>query len=121
MQRSLPPGPEDTGETAMMRGHRYYRKPDPLLLLVAAVALGVVTTTVVNAGERDLFATAALSASQFSVDQGMVGTDIGTRGARLQVSLSPPPEVETSLIRSGASERDLDHLSSIFLSLYYPW
>ncbi len=105
----------------MIRGHRHHRKPDPLLLLVAAVALGVVTTTVVNAGEPIVFTTPALSGSQFSTGQGVVGTAIGARGARLQVSLSPPPEVETSLIRSGANERDLERLSDIFLSLYYPW
>ena len=99
----------------MIRGHRHHRKPDPLLLLVAAVALGVAMTTVVNAGERDLYA------SQFSVDQGIVTTAIGAKGACLQVSLSPPPEVETSLIRSGANERDLERLSDIFLSLRYPW
>jgi hypothetical protein len=105
----------------MMRGHHHYRKPDPLLLLVAAVALGVVMTTVVNAGEPVMVTTPALSGSQFSTDQGVVVTDIGARGTRLQVSLTPPPEVEASFIRSGASERDLDRLSDIFLSLHYPW
>ncbi len=36
----------------MIRGKCHYRKPDPLLLLAAAVVLGVVMTTAAIAGER---------------------------------------------------------------------
>ena len=105
----------------MKREHRRYRKPDPLLLLAAAVALGAVMTTAVNAGERTGFATSGLSGSQFPTSHGLVATSIGASGARLQVSLTPPPEVEASFLGSGANQRDLDRLSDIFLSLHYPW
>jgi hypothetical protein len=99
----------------MIGGHRYYRKPDPLLLLVAVVALGALMTSVVNAGE------VALPGADGSPSLGLLGTDIGARGARLQVSLTPPPAVEASFLNSGASERELNGLSDIFLSLHYPW
>ncbi len=99
----------------MMNGHHHYRKPDPLLLLVAAVALGALMTTAVNAGEDTAFARPTGSG------QGLVATDIGATGARLQVSLTPPSEVEASFLNSGAKQRDLDRLSDIFLSLRYPW
>jgi hypothetical protein len=102
----------------MMSGHRHYRKPDPLVLLVAAVALGALMTSVVNAGEGP--ATAGPGAGT-GLSSGLIGTDLGTKGARLQVSLTPPPEVEASFLGSGASERELNGLSDIFLSLRYPW
>ncbi len=107
----------------MMKGYRHYRKPDPLLLLVAAVALSTVMTTAVNAGEGPALAHPGVANSLFSTGtgQGLVATDIGTTGARLQVSLSPPPEVEASFLSSGASKRELNGLSDIFLSLRYPW
>ena len=102
----------------MMSGHRHYRKPDPLVLLVAAVALGALTTSVVNAGEGP--ATAWPGAGS-SLSSGLIGTGLGTKGAQLQVSLTPPPEVEASFQSSGASERELNGLSDIFLSLRFPW
>jgi len=85
----------------MMRNSRHYRKPHSLLLLVAAMALGAVMTSAVNAGELIDYRPADPGTRLMSLfmDNGYVH-DPGNPDSRLQVSFTPPP-VASAAARAG--------------------
>ncbi len=76
----------------MMRSRRHYRRPDSLLLLVAAVILGVVMTSAVHAGELISYRPADPGTRLMSLfmEDGYQH-DAANPGSRLQVSFTPPP------------------------------
>jgi hypothetical protein len=107
----------------MIRGKCHYRKPDPLLLLAAAVALGVVMTTAAIAGEPFSFFPQTDMIYQASPQDkgGYRLARLGHAGGGLSVSLTPPRELQQGSPASGGSAEDLGKLSDIFFVLHFPW
>lgn len=87
----------------MMRSRRHYRKPDSLLLLVAAVVLGALMNSAVNAGELIDYRPSDPGTRLMSLfmDDGYVH-DPGNPTSRLQVSFTPPP-VSSAAAHAGRS------------------
>jgi hypothetical protein len=107
----------------MNRGKCHYRKPDPLLLLAAAVALGVVMTTAAIAGEPISFFPQTDTTYQASPQDkgGYTLARLGHAGGGLSVSLTPPRELQQGSLASGGSAVEMAKLSDIFFVLRFPW
>ena len=107
----------------MLTGRRHYRKPDPLWLLIAAVAFAVVMSTAVQAADPAIQYFPAQTAYLPSVGQdgSFTVARVGRDGGGVHVSLSPPPDVIKGIRASGGSEEDLEKFTNVFFSLRFPW
>jgi hypothetical protein len=107
----------------MIRGKCHYRKPDPLLLLAAAVVLGVVMTTAAIAGEAISFFPQTNTIYQASPQDkgGYALASIGHAGGGLSVTLTPPRELQQTSLASGGSAEEMGKLTDIFFVLHFPW
>jgi len=94
----------------MMRSKRHYRKPDSLLLLAAAVVLGVVMTSAVQAEDRLEYLPADPGTRLMSLfmQDGYVHDPENT-ASRLHVSFTPPAAVGGN--NSGSVKPDYIQLS----------
>jgi len=90
------------------------RKPDPLMLLVAAVVLGAVMSTTVRAAEPFQFKPQDRLAGLVSMfgEEGYRVTRLGNTDAGLHVSMTPPAGVK------GGSKHGLKNM---YLSIRLPW
>jgi hypothetical protein len=106
-----------------MSGRHHFRKPDPLLLLVAAITLGVVMTTAVNAGEPVRLSQAFQQTKWLSDfdDNGYRVSRIGDTAAGVHVSMLPPPEAEEAVAANDGSQWDLKNLLDVYLTIRLPW
>ena len=106
-----------------MNGRHHFRKPDPLLLLVAAITLGAVMSTTVNAAEPVIPSMAFRQPELFSTfdGNGFRLSRIGDTNAGLHVSLQPPAEVEQTASANSGSQQDLKDLLDVYLSVRLPW
>ena len=106
----------------MIRGKSHRRRPDPLLLLAAAVVLGAVMTTAVTAGELFNFFPRPESAYRLTPqDSGYTVARMGHSGGGLHVSLTPPRELPQDFHDGGDSAQGEDMLSHVYVYLRYPW
>ena len=99
------------------------RKPDPLMLLAVAVALGAVMSTMVHAAEPFQFKPQTRLANLAAVldEDGYRLTSLGNTGAGLHVSMTPPAAVEEGYLDTGGSKRGLNNSSDVYLSIRLPW
>jgi hypothetical protein len=107
----------------MIRGKGHYRKPDPLMLLAAAVVLGAVVTTAALAAETFNFF--ARSGTDYRIspqaNDGFSVASLGEAGAGLRVSLTPPREHSQDYVGSRVSTQAKETFSHVFFFLRYPW
>ncbi|MGB5305894.1 MAG: hypothetical protein WBO57_06605 [Gammaproteobacteria bacterium] len=102
----------------MKKGKQTLRKPDPLLLLTVLVALGVLFTTGVGAGER--FSLTSLDFADM-LDGDVTMARIGASGAGLHLSVESEPGMEHVHPVSQISGREQNKTASVFLSVRMPW
>ena len=106
-----------TEEAAMLRNKRFFRKPDPLVLLSVLVSLSVFMTTVVDASES-FFSNPNLPDL---IDGNITLTEVGRSGAGIHMSFQTPAtrvENEQHDFRNG---RQSEPEPDLFLSLHIPW
>lgn len=107
----------------MIRGKGHYRKPDPLLVLAAAVVLGAVLTTAAMAGET--FNILAKPGSGYQApslqDAGFSVASLGENGAGLRVSLTPPRGYARENADSRVRTQGKETFSNVYFFLRYPW
>lgn len=106
----------------MITGKSHHRRPDPLLLLAAAVLLGAVMTAAATAGE--LFNSSPVSGTLYRpqlTDGGFVVASMGQNGGGLSVSLTPPYQPARDFTNEQAAIQQPETLSQFFLLLRYPW
>jgi hypothetical protein len=107
----------------MIRGKGHYRKPDPLLVLAAAVVLGAVLTTAAMAGET--FNIFAKPGSDYQApllrDAGFSVASLGENGAGLRVSLTPPRGDSRGYVDSRVTTQGKETFSNVYFFLRYPW
>jgi hypothetical protein len=111
------------GGAIMIRGKGHYRKPDPLLVLAAAVVLGAVLTTAAMAGET--FNILARPGSGYQApsprDAGFSVASLGENGANLRVSLTPPRGYSRENADGRVRTQGKETLSNVYFFLRYPW
>jgi hypothetical protein len=106
----------------MITGGSHHRRPDPFLLLVAAVILGAVMTSAATAG--DLFNYFPKTQSAFnpqSQDDGFMVASMGHNGGGVSVSLTPPQELPQDFLYEDAASQQQEMLSHVFVFVRYPW
>ena len=102
----------------MKKGKQTLRKPDPLVLLTVLVAVGVLVTTGVDAGERF-----RLGSQNFAdmLDGDVSLTQLGHSGAGLHLSVESVPGTQQLLTASQMSGREQNKMPGVFLSVRMPW
>jgi hypothetical protein len=106
----------------MIRGNSHHRRPDPFLLLIAAVILGVVMTSAATAGEYFNFLPKPQSAYGLqSQDDGVIVASMGHSGGAVNVSLTPPQELPQDFLEAQGATRPREMFSHVFVFVRYPW
>jgi hypothetical protein len=103
------------------KGHS--RKPDPLLLLIAAVVLGAFVSTAAMAGDPSEPFTKSDAACRISRQDsdGYSLARMGCEGAAVRVSMTPPRGFAQDLVDGRAVVQRQDTLSPVFLFVRYAW
>lgn len=106
-----------------MSGRHHFRRPDPMLLLVAAVTIGTVMSMTVKAAEPVIPVSAFQQAQHFAAfdDDGFRVGRIGDTDAGLHVSMLPPPEFAKAMPASSTSNQDLKNMLDVYLTVRLPW
>jgi hypothetical protein len=106
----------------MIRGKSHHRRLDPLLLLAIVVILCSAMTTAATAGDLyNFFPKSVLVYKAKPRDSGFTVASMGTAGAGLTVSLTPPNKLPQDFLDGGESVQNQEMLSTVFLFLRYPW
>ena len=106
----------------MLRSKHRFRKADPLLLLAAVVALGVVISTSVQAGDEFSLSPSAFTdrVSVMLTRANLVaGRDNVTEG--FQFSMRPPPDIRAGMDGQGKRAGGFDGSADIYLSWRLRW
>jgi hypothetical protein len=106
----------------MITGKSHHRRPDPLLLLAAAVFLCAVMTTAATAGEPIDFppGSGVVHGPQLH-DKGFTVASVGRGGAGVSVSLTPPCSMAQDSAGEPGAIQEQETLSQVFLYVRYPW
>lgn len=106
----------------MIPAKSHSHRPDPLLLLAAAVLLCALMTSAATAGEASKFppGLAVVQRPQLQ-DNGLTLASVGHEGGGVSVSLTPPHPVSHDSAREPASAVQPQTLSEVFVYLRYPW
>ena len=106
----------------MINGKSRHRRPDPLVLLVAAVLLcAIMTTAATGGGKFDSSPGPDAIYRTQSRDSGFTLASMGSEGGRLNVSLTPPTDLSHDFPTYQGSVPIRETLSQVFLFLRYPW
>jgi len=105
-------------EVDMKKGKQILRKADPLMLLTALVAAGVLFTTVVDAGEG--FRLGSLDFADI-LDGDVTMAQVGRSGAGLHLSVESASGKQQLLPASRMSAREQMNMPGVFLSVRAPW